>query len=55
MMSNNNIFNFQESPYYLEYKDTLFVDGVSTGDTFDLSTGKFESRIEQIKADTWKS
>ena len=55
MISNNNIFDFQESPYYLEYKDNLFVDGVSTGDTFDLSTGKFESRIKQIKADTWKS
>ena len=44
MMSNNSIFNFQESPYYLEHEDTLFVDGVNTGDIFDLDTGKFKAR-----------
>ena len=55
MMSNNSIFNFQESPYYLEHEDTLFVDGVNTGDTFDLDTGEFLTRSTQIKNDTWKS
>ena len=55
MMSNNSIFNFQESPYYLEHEDTLFVDGVDTGDTFDLDTGEFLTRSTQIKNDTWKS
>ena len=55
MMSNNSIFNFQESPYYLEHEDTLFVDGVNTGDIFDLDTGKFEARSTQIENETWKS
>ena len=55
MISNNSIFNFQESPYYLEHEDTLFVDGVNTGDIFDLDTGEFLTRSTQIKNDTWKS
>jgi len=55
MISNNSIFNFQESPYYLEHEDTLFVDGVNTGDIFDLDTGKFEARSTQIENETWKS
>jgi hypothetical protein len=55
MISSNSIFNFEKSPYYLEYEDTLFVDGVNTGDTFDLDTGEFLTRSTQIKNDTWKS
>ena len=55
MISNNSIFNFQESPYYLEHEDTLFVDGVNTGDIFDLDTGKFKARSTQIENETWKS
>ena len=55
MISNGAVFNFKDSPYYLEHEDTLFVDGVNTGDTFNLDTGEFLTRSTQIKNDTWKS
>jgi hypothetical protein len=55
MISKNSIFNFKESPYYLEYEDTLFVDGVNTGDIFNPGTGEFMTRTMQMKNDTWKS
>jgi len=51
MISNNSIFNLRESPYYLEYEDTLFVDGVNTEDEFehDKCSGR------QISNETWKT
>ena len=51
MISNDADFNFRESPYYFEYEDTLWVDGIDTGDKFehDRCVGR------QIANETWKT
>lgn len=51
LISNNTVFNFKDSPYYLEYQNSLFVDGIDTGDKFehDRCIGR------QIINETWKS
>ena len=51
MMSNTPQFNFKDTPYYLEYNDSLIVDGFDTEDEFehDRCIGRL------IHKKTWKS
>jgi len=51
MISNDAVFNFKESPYYLEYDNTLWVDGVDTEDKFEYNrcVGR------QLVNETWKA
>ena len=51
MISNDATFNLKESPYYLEYDKTLWVNGIDTGDKFehDRCVGR------QIANETWKT
>ena len=51
MMSNNTEFNFKDTPYYLEYHDSLIVDGFDTEDKFEYN--RCIGRLIQKK--TWKS
>ena len=51
MISNDATFNLKESPYYLEYDKTLWVNGIDTGDKFerDQCIGR------QLVNETWKT
>ena len=50
-MSNNDEFDFKDSPYYLEYDNTLIVNGFDTKDKFEYN--KCLGRM--IVNETWKS
>ena len=51
LMSNNDEFDFKDSPYYLEYDNTLIVNGLDTKDKFEYN--KCLGRM--IVNETWKS
>ena len=51
MISDNSDFNFKDTPYYLEYDETLIVDGFDTEDIFE--NNQCLGRINLNK--TWKS
>jgi acyl-coenzyme A synthetase/AMP-(fatty) acid ligase len=51
VMSNNDEFDFKDSPYYLEYDETLIVNGFNTEDKFEHN--KCLSRL--IVNETWKN
>ena len=51
MMSNNTQFDFKDTPYYLEYQDSLIVDNFDTEDKFEHN--QCIGRLIENK--TWKS
>ena len=51
MMSNDTSFNFKKSPYYLEYDETLIVDGFDTEDIFKNNECLGRTNLHE----TWKS
>tara|TARA_B000000565_G_scaffold255136_1_gene235010 strand:- start:477 stop:1088 length:612 start_codon:yes stop_codon:yes gene_type:complete len=51
MISNDTMFNFKDTPYYLEYDSTLIVDGFDTEDVFEKNKCIGREDINE----TWKS
>ena len=51
MISNNSDFNFKDTPYYLEYDETLIVDGFDTEDIFENNQCLGRTNLNK----TWKS
>tara|TARA_B100001029_G_C15064017_1_gene461737 strand:- start:19535 stop:20143 length:609 start_codon:yes stop_codon:yes gene_type:complete len=51
LISNNEKFNFKNTPYYLEYNNSLIVDGFDTQDKFEDN----ECLEREKKFKTWKS
>ena len=50
-LSNNTQFDFKDTPYYLEYQDSLIVDNFDTEDKFEHN--QCIGRLIENK--TWKS
>lgn len=51
LMSNNTMFDFKDTPYYLEYQNSLIVNGFDTEDKFEHN----QCMGRLIQNETWKN